>query len=122
MYYDMDCASHAGGFWMDSEQTASGSVTVPAPQRRGFSPFRPLGNWPPGYLLLWIVALISLVINVVMLRQLLLARRIALESVRDSIAVVDNLQNQVVNYTVVIDQNVSINDDVAIKECIGIII
>ena len=102
---------------MDSEKTAAGSVTVPAPRRRGF---RLPGNWPPGYLLLWVVALISLVINVVMLRQLLLARRIALESVRESIQVVDNLQNQVVNYNVVIDQNLPINADIPINETVDI--
>jgi hypothetical protein len=106
---------------MASDQTAVGSATEPRmSRRRGFNPFRPLGPWPPGYLLLWIVALVSLVINVVLLRQLLFARRVALESVRDSIAVVDSLQNQVINYNVVIDQNLPINADIPINETFDI--
>jgi hypothetical protein len=106
---------------MDSDPTPVGTVTTSVPRRRGFNPFRPLGpSWPPGYLLLWIVALISLAINVVMLRQLLLARRIALESVQDSIAVIDSLQGQVINYNVVIDENLPINADIPINETVEI--
>lgn len=91
-----------------------------ARRKRLLDPFRPLGNWPPGYLLLWIIALISIILNIVIVRQLLLARRIALQSVTDSIAVIDGLQHQVITYNVEINQAIPLNVEVPIDMVVPI--
>lgn len=91
-----------------------------ARRKRALDPFRPIGNWPPGYLLLWIVTLISVILNIVIIRQLLLARRVALQSVQDSIAVIDGLQHQVITYNVDIDQEIPLNLDVPIDMIVPI--
>lgn len=111
---------------MSTEETptAVGVQTLSGPQttarKRGFNPFRPIGNWPPGYILLWIITLVSLTMNVMMLRGLLAARRVAIQSVRDSIEVLEGFQHQVINYDVRIDQSLPIKTDVPIDMTVPI--
>lgn len=83
------------------------------PARRGFP-------WPPGYIVLWALTLISLVMNFLMLRQLLLARQIARQSVHDSIAVIESLQTQVITYNVVVDQNLPLASNIPIQTTLDI--
>ncbi len=92
----------------------------PARARRGVNPFRPLGNWPPGYILLWALTLISLVLNSLLLRQLLLARNIARQSVQDSIAVIEGLQTQVIEYNFIVDQALPLRTDIPIQTTLDI--
>lgn len=103
-----------------ADETQVGTTTEPIPQRRGFNPFRPIGPWPPGYILLWILTLASVVINVILLRQILLARQIALASVRESIEVLENLQTRVINYEVQIDETLPVKTDVPIDMTVPI--
>jgi hypothetical protein len=104
------------------DETQAAATTQSAPRKRGFNPFRPIGPWPPGYILLWILTMASVVINVILLRQILLARQIALASVRESIHVLENLQTQVINYEVQIDETLPIKTDVPINMTVPITI
>lgn len=99
---------------MAVDETQAGAITQSKPVKRVYNPFRPIGPWPPGYILLWILTLASVVINVMLLRQILLARQIALTSVRESIEVLENLQTQVINYEVQIDETLPVKTDVPI--------
>src|SRR5688500_845888 len=91
-------------------------VSTTKPRSRWFS----MSNWPPGYLILWIVTLISLTMNVLVFRQILLARQIAQKSIADSIAVIESLQGQVIDYTVIVDQDMPIDADIPVQQTIPI--
>lgn len=101
----------------DATQDSGGTVRR---RRAAMDPFRPLGPWPPGYILLWVFTLISVVMNALILRQLLLARQIAQRSVEDSIAVIEGLQQQVITYNFVIDQDLPIDADIPVTTTIPI--
>ncbi len=75
---------------------------------------------PPGYLALWGIALISLLLNTILFRQLVLARQVALQALQDSIAMIGNLETQVIDYNVEIHQNMPINADIPINETVPI--
>ena len=79
-------------------------------------------QWPFGYLLLWLLTVISLLINVVMMRQLLLARQAARSAVADVLTVLDNIQSTSLNYEVVVDQTLQIDTDLPIDETIPVVI
>jgi hypothetical protein len=76
--------------------------------------------WPPGYALLWLVALASLLLNAVILRQLVLARQIARQSVQDSIAILEDLQNQVIDYDFVVSQELPVQADIPVQQTVPI--
>ncbi len=71
-------------------------------------------------MLLWLVTLASLLLNAVILRQLILARQIARQSVRDSVAILEDLQNQVLDHTFAIHQPLPIVADIPVQETIPI--
>lgn len=75
---------------------------------------------PPGYLLLWILVIASLVLNLVTLRQLVLARRAARQAVADATATVANLQELQITHSVIIDQDVPIDVVVPLDETVSI--
>jgi len=102
---------------MASDETTR-STSEPEPHRRRSGLF----NWPPGYLLLWILTVVSLIVNIVLIRSLLLARRIAVQSVHDSIEVLNGLQHQVINYNVVVDQNLPVKADIPIHTTVPVVI
>jgi hypothetical protein len=112
---------------MTPDDTQPGGVTlskaetpVTPPPKRGFNPFRPIGNWPPGYILLWIVTLVSLAMNIMLLRGLLIARQVAIQSVHDSISVLEGFQHQVINYDIHIDQTLPVKTDIPIDMTVPI--
>ncbi len=86
----------------------------PAPRAAQRAPF--------GYLLLWVLASASLIMNALMLRQVIIARDIARQTVSDAEAVIDNLQSQSFVYTVVIDENLPVRTDVPLDMTIPVII
>lgn len=72
--------------------------------------------WPAGYLLLWLVALSSLLLNVTILRQIITARLAAQQAVADAIAVLEGFQAQTFTYTVVVDETLPIDTAIQIDE------
>jgi hypothetical protein len=65
-------------------------------------------NWPSGYLILWILVIVLLLVNLVTLRQLVLVRRVAHEAAANAADIVADLQTTHFTYTVLIDQDVPI--------------
>ena len=84
------------------------------------TPQRSSNPLPPGYLALWGIALLSLLLNTILIRQLVLARQVALQALQDSIAVIGNLETKVIDYNVDIHQNMPINADIPINETVPI--
>ncbi len=103
---------------MPSEETRENQPTGP----KASAADRAARRLPPGYLALWLITLTSVLLNVIILRQLLLARQVALQSVRDSIAVLEGLQGQIIEYTFSVDQAVPIAADIPIQETVPITI
>ena len=77
---------------------------------------------PFGYLLLWLLTVISLLMNVIMMRQMLLARQAARSAVAQVLTVLDNMQATSLNYEVVVDQTLQIDTDLPIDETIPVVI
>jgi len=71
-------------------------------------------------LLLWIVALTSLLLNLTLLRQLAAAQATAREAVLNAIDVLDDFQQQRFAYTVTIDENLAVNTDMPVDETIPV--
>jgi hypothetical protein len=80
------------------------------------------GGHPTGYLLLWVLTLISLLVNALLVRQMMLARRTAQQAVDDAIVVIDGLQNQTYSHTVVIDEALKVQADVPVNATIPVTI
>ena len=79
-------------------------------------------SWPFGYLLLWLLTALSLLLNAVMLRQILIARSVARQAVSDAAAIVENLKGQTITYTVAVDDTLAIETDLPIDETIPVTI
>ncbi len=79
-------------------------------------------SWPFGYLLLWLLTTLSLLLNAVMLRQMLIARSIARQAVSDATAIVENLKEQTITYTIVVDDTLAIETDLPVDETIPVTI
>lgn len=103
---------------MDDESTRPTMETQPNP---GAAPrSRPTRTMPPGYIVLWVITLLSLLFNVMVLRQLAIAKQVAQQAINDAIAAVGNLQNTTLTYTAVVDDTVPINADLALNESIPV--
>lgn len=103
---------------MDDESTRPITETQPGPAASsGSGPARAM---PPGYIVLWVITIFSLLFNVVVLRQLAIARQVAQQALGDAIATVENLQNTTLTYTAVVDDTVPINADLALNESIPV--
>lgn len=72
------------------------------------------------HLLLWIVALTSLLLNLALLRQLAAAQATARQAVLNAIEVLDDFQQQRFVYTVTIDENLVVNTDMPVDETIPV--
>lgn len=92
---------------------------IPQPQA---PPPPPAPRQPFGYVALWLLVAISLLMNAYLFSQLLLMRRTALQAVNDAIAVVDNAQSLTYSDTVVVDQSVAIQVDLPVDETIPVVI
>ncbi len=91
--------------------------------RRAGSQARPTtGRSPFAYLLLWVLVVVSLLLNVVTLRIMLLSREASRQAVADAIAVIDDLQSKTFAHTVVIDQSLAIETDLPLDETIPVTI
>ncbi len=77
---------------------------------------------PFGYLFLWLLTGISILLNLVILRQMLIARQAALQAISDAIVVIDNLQNQTFTQTVRVDDMLDVNTTLPISETIPVTI
>jgi hypothetical protein len=75
-----------------------------------------------GSLLLWLMVTLSLLLNLVMLRQVILARDLARQAVGDAAAVLENLQSQSFVYTFVIDDTLPVKTDVPLNATIPVTI
>jgi hypothetical protein len=69
-------------------------------------------DWPQGYLVLWILIVVLLLINLVTLRQLVLVRQIA--------DIVADLQTMQFTHTVLIDQEVPVYAETPLNETITV--
>jgi hypothetical protein len=76
--------------------------------------------WPPGYLLLWVIALASVTMNVIVLRQIVLAREAAQQSIDDAIAILGDLQESTFTYTFPVDDTLLIETEVPIHETVPV--
>lgn len=77
-------------------------------------------RYPFGYWLLWVVAVGSLVLNAVTLRELLTLRQFAGQAILETLAVVERLQQQTVTYTFHVDQTVVVDTDLPFNQTIKI--
>ena len=73
-------------------------------------------RWTPDYIALWGVALISLLLNVIILRQLVIARATARQAVDDAIRVIDQLEGTTVSTNVQIDDTIVIETDLPVNQ------
>jgi hypothetical protein len=76
--------------------------------------------WPFGYLLLWLITILSLLMNAITLRQIVAARQAARQAIGDAIAVLEGFQGQSLSYTVVVDEILIIDTDVPLDETIPV--
>ena len=76
--------------------------------------------WPPGYLLLWLLTIGSLVFNFVTIRQIVLARQAAQQSIQDAIAILSEFQQSTFEYNFPVEDTLVIETTVPINETIPI--
>lgn len=76
--------------------------------------------WPVGYIFLWLIAISSLALNVLILQQLVSTREAARQAVRDARAMVVNLQDQGFSHTIKINETLPVEADLPVKETIPI--
>jgi len=69
---------------------------------------------------LWGLALTSLALNLLVLRQLALAWGLTREAVHDAIVVLEEFEKQSFTYTVVVDDTIEVNTDMPIKTTIPV--
>lgn len=98
-----------------TEETQPGSVSTDKPDNP-----KPARSLPPGYIVLWGITLLSLLFNVVILRQLAIARQVAQQAINDAIATVDDLQNATLTYTATVDDTIPISADLELNESIPV--
>ncbi len=82
----------------------------------------PARRWPFGYPLLWLLVVLSLIMNAVMLRYLMLSRVATRQAIGDAIEVIDNLGSQRFTHTVVIDDTIALQADMPVNETIPVTI
>ena len=87
------------------------------------------GSSPAGYKALWILTIVlsvititSLVLNLLIIRQVVEARRLARLAIEDSISLLKDLETQVYTYNVVIDDTFVVDDSVPFQETIPVVI
>jgi hypothetical protein len=91
---------------------------APVEKKRRFK--LPKLPWPPGYLVLWVITLASLAMNVVVLRQIVLARQAAQQSIDEAITILSDLRESTFTYTFPVDDTLMIETDVPIQETVPV--
>ncbi|GAB4474191.1 MAG: hypothetical protein Kow00124_13900 [Anaerolineae bacterium] len=74
------------------------------------------------YLLLWVVALSSLLLNVLILRQLTLAWGITRQAVNDALVVVQGFEGERFSYTVKVEDTIRINTTLPVQATIPVVV
>jgi hypothetical protein len=112
----------------DSTPTAS-IPTLPENEQAAHPMDRSSGNAPAGYRALWIltsvlsvITITSLILNLLIIRQVVEARRLAHLAIEDSISLLQDLETQVYTYDVVIDDTFIVDDSVPFQEVIPVVI
>jgi hypothetical protein len=103
---------------MDDDSNRSATDTQP--DHVGADKPRLARSLPPGYMVLWVITILSLLFNVVVMRQLAIARQVAQQAIDDAIVTVSNLQNTTLTYTAVINDTIPLNADLALDESIPV--
>lgn len=111
-----------GHFAKDDTQSLDRTQPIYLASRSQERPGSDLRGQPAGYLLLWVLTLISLLVNALLVRQTMLARQTAQQAVRDAIDVIDGLQSQAYTHTVVIDEALTVQADVPVNTTIPVIV
>jgi hypothetical protein len=102
-------------------QKMSGPEVDKAPEEKEKRGFKfPKLPWPPGYLVLWVIVLASVTMNVIVLRQIVLARQAAQQSIDDAIAILSDLRESTFTYTFPVDDTLMIETDVPIHETVPV--
>lgn len=105
---------------MDDESNRAAAETQP--DRVDVDTPRPAPSLPPGYIVLWVITILSLLFNVVVLRQLAIAKQVAQQAIDDAIITVGNLQNTTLTYTAVINDTIPLNADLELNESIPVLV
>jgi hypothetical protein len=120
MQYDETETTPSAGMLQHPTETAD----QPEPAERAPRPER-----PAGYTALWIltsvltiITIVSLALNLLIVRQLVEARRLARLALGDSLALIRDLEAQTYSYNVVVDDTIIVNDDVPFQETIPVVI
>ena len=103
---------------MDNEKTQP--VMETQPQSTEQSGPKSKLSLPPGYIVLWLVTILSLLLNVMILRQIGVAKQAAQQAIGDAIMTVDSLQDTTFTYTAVIEDTIPINADLGLSESIPV--
>jgi len=79
-----------------------------------------LRRYRPDYILLWVIALASLALNLIMLNQLLTLRRASGQAIADAIAVISQIESQTFTTHITVDDQIEINTSIPVNETIPI--
>jgi hypothetical protein len=74
----------------------------------------------PGLLLLWLLVLLSILLNVVVLNQLLSLRRTASQAIGDTSVMLADLREETIALSIPIDQTIVIDTDLPIEETVTV--
>jgi hypothetical protein len=103
---------------MDNESTRPATEKQPGSVHT--DQLTPARSLPPAYIVLWVITILSLLFNVVVFRQLVIAKQVGQQAIGDAIATVGNLQNTTLTYTAVIDDTIPLNADLGLDESIPV--
>jgi hypothetical protein len=96
---------------------AQGENRMPSKSERAEKDQR---DWPLGYLILWILVVVLLIVNLLTLRQLVMVRRVARQAASDAAGMAADLQTMQFTYTVLIDQDVPIYTEAPLSETVTV--
>ena len=85
-------------------------------------PTPPVRSMPTGYLILWGLTIISLLLNLFTVRQMILARQVARQAIHSAIAIMGDLQQMSFTHQVIVDQAMPIVTDLPVNETVPVII
>lgn len=88
--------------------------------RADHSPLSIFKRYRLDMILLWVIAISSLALNLIMLNQVLSLRRTSGQAIADAIQVIDRVQGQTFTTKVVIDDQIKIDTSIPVNETIPI--
>lgn len=81
---------------------------------------RSLRRYRPDYILLWVIALASLALNLIVINQLLALRRASGQAIADAIAVISQIENQTFTTQIAVNDQIAIDTTFPVNETIPI--